>query len=292
MRIFGKLKRELVVIFSKLCLKSARNDYFGLDLRYPLIYGMGRGYVIPKEVWMGQCLKAFIDSKEGCVIDVGVNVGVYLVKLKALTDNVEYFGFEPNAVCNYYTNELIRMNNFKLARVLPVALSDEMSVLTLYASKLGDKGASIVCDTKNTSDLNYSSDIVTVKGDDFIELLNIKNISAIKVDVEGAELSVLKGLVNTIEKCRPFFYIEIWSSHGVERDANDEDRISSIYNLITSLDYTFFGLNSDSKLELIKSSNELVNQYDPNYIFVPNELLQEFSDNVNSIHNCNVEVKI
>jgi len=113
MSFIGKLKRELVVFFSKTCVKSARNDYFGLDLKYPIIFGMGRGYVIPKEIWMGQCLDAFIRSKQGCVIDVGVNVGVYLVKLKVLRDDIEYIGFEPNAVCNYYINELIRMNKFK-----------------------------------------------------------------------------------------------------------------------------------------------------------------------------------
>ena len=144
MSFIGKLKRELVVFFSKTCVRSAQNDYFGLDLKYPIVYGMGRGYVIPKEIWMGQCLDAFIRSKKGCVIDVGVNVGVYLVKLKVLTDGVEYFGFEPNAVCNYYTNELIRMNKFERARVLPRALSDEMSVQRLYDAGLGDKVASIL----------------------------------------------------------------------------------------------------------------------------------------------------
>ena len=200
MNFIGKFKRELVVFLSKTCVRSAQNDYFGLDLKYPIVYGMGRGYVIPKEIWMGQCLDAFLLSKQGCVIDVGVNVGVYLVKLKVLRDDVEYIGFEPNAVCNYYTNELIRMNKFKKARVLPVALSNELSVKTLYASKLGDKTASLVVET-TTSDasLEYSSDIVTVEGDMFIEMLGVKELAVIKVDVEGAELIVLNGLIKTIE---------------------------------------------------------------------------------------------
>ncbi len=289
MKFIGKLKRELVVFFSKTCVQSARNDYFGLDLKYPLIYGMGRGYVIPKEIWMGQCLDAFIRSKQGCVIDVGVNVGVYLVKLKVLRDDIEYIGFEPNAVCNYYTNELIRMNKFKKASVLPVALSNELSVKTLYASKLGDKTASLVVETTNEdASLEYSSDIVTVEGDAFIEMLGVKEIAVIKVDVEGAELFVLNGLVKTIDKFRPFFYIEVWANK--EKDSESVDRITRIYDLITSRDYSIIGVSSDRRLEGVTSSDDIFEQGDPNYMFVPNELVEKFKTNVGMIDNSDVTV--
>jgi len=289
MKFIGKLKRELVVFFSKTCVQVARNDYFGLDLKYPIIYGMGRGYVVPKEVWMGQCLDAFLQSKQGCVIDIGVNVGVYLVKLKALRDDVEYFGFEPNAVCNYYTNELIRMNKFKKAKVLPVALSNEMGVKTLYASKLGDKTASLVVETTgDNASLEFSSDIVTVEGDMFVEMLGIKEIAVIKVDVEGAELFVLNGLIKTIENFRPFFYIEVWANS--EKDAESIERISQIYKLITSRDYSIIGVSCDRKLEIVKSPEEIFEQSDPNYMFVPNELVEEFKANVGMIDNSDVTV--
>lgn len=287
MGFIGKLKRELVVFFSKICVRSAQNDYFGLDLKYPIVYGMGRGYVIPKEIWMGQCLDAFVRSKQGCVIDVGVNVGVYLVKLKVLRDDVDYIGFEPNAVCNYYTNELIRMNNFKNAKVLPVALSSELSVKTLYASKLGDKAASLVVETKGDDiSVEFSSDIVTVEGDAFIEMLDVKDVAVIKVDVEGAELFVLNGLIKTIEKFRPFFYIEIWAN--AEKDASSVERISQIYELITSRDYTIISVNSNRKLELVKSTDDIFDQHDPNYMFVPDELVEIFKTNVRKIENCEV----
>jgi len=290
MNILKKIKRELVVFLSKICLKSARNDYFGLDLKYPILYGMGRGYVIPREEWMGQCLKAFIETKPGCVIDVGVNVGVYLVKLRVLTDDIDYYGFEPNAVCNFYTNELIRLNQFKRARVLPLALSNEMNVRTLYANRLGDKGASLVYDTRIPVNLEYSSDVVTVKGDEFIELLGIKDVCVIKVDVEGAELFVLNGLLNTIEKYRPYFYIEVWASYSNGDDVNANERISNIHELITSRNYTILGVSSDLRIQVKKSPDELFDQYDPNYMFIPNERLQDFRDIINSMESCDVQV--
>lgn len=283
MSILKKIKRELVVILSKICLRSARNDYFGLDLHYPLLFGMGRGYVIPREEWMGQCLQAFLKCRQGCVIDVGVNVGVYLVKLKTISDDIEYIGFEPNAVCNFYTNELIRMNEFSKAKVLPLALSDELNVMTLYASRLGDKGASLVYETKNLGKLNYTTNIVTVRGDDFIELLKLESVAVIKIDVEGAEFMVLKGLEKTIDKYRPFLYAEVWASYADGEGADIKQRINSIYDLITGKDYTILGVNQESQLEIKHSASELMNQYDPNYMFVPDELVKDFVNNVNGL---------
>ena len=278
MSFIGKLKRELIVFFSKTCVKSASNDYLGLDLKYPIIYGMGRGYVNPAEIWMGQCLDAFLRSKQGCVIDVGVNVGVYLVKLKVLRDDIDYIGFEPNAVCNFYTNELIRLNNFKKARVLPVALSNELSVRTLYAKKLGDKTASILADeTGDSTNFGHSSDIITVEGDAFIEMLGVKQIAVIKVDVEGAELFVLNGLVKTIRKLRPFLYIEVWAS---KKDLPGVDRVTQIYNLITELDYSIVSVTFEQELKVVKSPDDFFKQYDPNYMFIPNELFDVFVKNI------------
>jgi FkbM family methyltransferase len=288
MIIFRKIKRELVVMLSKMCLKSARNDYFGLDLKFPILFGMGRGYVVPKEAWMGQCLRGFIETKKGCIIDVGVNVGVYLVKLKTISDDIEYIGFEPSAVCNFYTNELIRMNGFKRAKVLPLALSDELNVMTLYAGRLGDKSASLVYETKNLGRLDYSTNIVTVCGDDFINILKIDDISAIKIDVEGAELSVLNGLEKTIEKFRPYLYIEVWANYSDGEEAGIQNRISAIYSFITSKNYSILGVSHDRQLEKKESWSSLMDQYDPNYIFVPNELLSQFSSNINSIPSCDI----
>jgi len=290
MKILKKIKRELVVILSKICLKSARNDYFGLDLRYPIIYGMGRGYVIPAEAWMGECLQVFVETKSGCVIDAGVNVGLYLVKLRAISDEIEYVGFEPNAVCNFYTNELIRLNGFKNSKVLPLALSDSHGIKTLYANRLGDKGASLIYETKNPGNVDYSFDICTVPGDEYIDLLKIDEVSAIKIDVEGAELLVLKGLKNTIEKCRPYMYTEVWPEYENDEGANIEKRISGIYEFLSACDYSILGVDCDNNLDKLQSVDDLKGKYNANYLFVPNEMMDVFISKIKLIDKCEISV--
>jgi len=105
--------------------------------------------------------------------------------------------------------------------------------------------------------------------------------------VEGAELSVLDGLVKTIEKFRPFLYIEVWAN---SKDSASVDRITQIYNLITSRDYSIIGVSRDRKLEVIKSSDKIFEQDDPNYMSVPNELVEVFKTNVGMIDDSNVSV--
>jgi len=61
-----------------------------------------------------------------------------------------------------------------------------------------------------------------VKGDG----LNLDNIGFIKIDVEGHELSVLKGLKNTITNNMPIIFIEIQNF-----DNNPDEKIRFLYEL-------------------------------------------------------------
>lgn len=110
MTVFQKIRRELLKPISRLCVKSARVNYFGLNLKVPLIHGLGAGYLVPGDEWMSKCLSIFLANKKDAIVDIGANIGLYMVKLKSLDSQREYYGFEPNPVCNFYTQELISAN--------------------------------------------------------------------------------------------------------------------------------------------------------------------------------------
>ena len=78
------------------------------------------------------------------------------------------------------------------------------------------------------------SDIVTIESEIVkIDDLNYKKVSFMKVDVEGAELMVLKGAIKTIKESRPVVMIEIedrWiQSYGIKR--------KDISNFFSDLNY-------------------------------------------------------
>ncbi|ALP52177.1 hypothetical protein Tel_02900 [Candidatus Tenderia electrophaga] len=274
-----KLKRELVKGLAKLGLRQVKSDYLGMPLRVPVVQGVvNSGFIVPAELWMGQCLKTFLETKAGAVIDIGVNAGVYLVKLRQLSTEREYIGFEPNPSCNLYTQELIRLNQFEAARIFPVALSDNTGTARFYATEIGDKTGSLVYEHKAHEPLDHSFDVVTNTGDEMLNLLKPQDICAIKIDVEEAELFVLRGLSTTIDRHRPYIYCEVIAPDG---DKTREQRTQEIYQLVTSKDYAVLGVRKDRPLlTQVDTASAFGAGFEQEYIFCPAECVEPFCNTI------------
>ncbi|MFV2060823.1 MAG: FkbM family methyltransferase [Gammaproteobacteria bacterium] len=269
-RTLLKLKREIISVVSKIFLKQVKSNYLGMPLIAPIVYGLKNGgYTVPDEIWMGDCLKAFIATKQGTILDIGVNVGLYLVKLRLISKDIPYIGFEPNPSCLLYTHELIRLNQFKNSKLIPVALAENDDIAQFYASRIGDKGGSLIKDHLNESGHKFSFDALVMNGDQLIEKFKLDNIAAIKIDVEEAEIYVLRGLLASLKKYRPYVYCEILTV------ADDPERIKrkdAICQLFSEIDYVVFGVtkNKDA-LKQITDFNEVGVNYAAEYIFCPAE---------------------
>lgn len=270
-----KIKREWVSLLAKIRLKRAKVNYLGMELTVPVVYGVfNGGYFVPHEFWMGDCLRAFLGTKAGTVLDVGVNVGLYLVKLRSHSADRQYIGFEPNPICIFYTQELIRLNGFKNTMVLPIALSDSEGVAQFYATKVGDKTGSLILEHKTGQDLAYSFHVVTMLGDHMVARLGLTEIAAIKIDVEEAEIYTLRGLSKTIARFRPYIYCEILFANG---DVVRKQRADEIYTYITALGYVVLGIRRNTQqLVVVDTMGDVGVNYEQEYIFCPKELLNDF----------------
>ncbi|TQV88208.1 FkbM family methyltransferase [Aliikangiella coralliicola] len=268
---FNKLRREIYKTLSDLSLKSAKTDYFGLKLKVPLLHGLGAGFLVPADQWMSDSLKVFLEQKEGTVVDIGVNIGLYMVKLRALDRSREYIGFEPNAICNYYTHELIRANKFNNVRVLPFALSDKKELRSFYVKRRADKMGSLNDYARFGDTKKFSFDLFTFPADEFFEMLSPESLCAVKIDVEGSELEVLRGLVDTIKRYRPYLFCEIWQIPKVDHPTYQEKykRLVQICELLKSIDYKILGVStSQSKIDVLDSVEQFGGEYRRDYILV------------------------
>jgi FkbM family methyltransferase len=278
-KVFRKIKRELVAGLSKIRLRKVTSNYFGLTLKVPVVYGViNGGYIVPAETWMGDCLRTFIDTKRGCVLDIGVNVGLFLVKLRVISKDVPYYGFEPNPSCILYTQELIRLNNFKHATLIPIALSDKEHVATFFAANIGDETGTLIKAHKKGETLDYSFDVFTMRGDMLIPYLNIDELAAIKIDVEEAEINVIHGLEETIGNFRPYIYCEILN---VNDDKDKISRAKQICEFILARDYRILGVTNDTReLKIIESIDDVGVAYWQEYVFCPDECVNRFVDSI------------
>lgn len=278
-RLRKKIKREWVAGLSKLYVNHINSDYLGMDLKVPLIHGMKNGgYILPAEMWMSDCLHTFTDTKPGCIIDIGVNIGLYLVKLRVISESVNYYGIDANPACTFYTQELIRLNKFKNAKLFTLALSDQNGVSTFYASKLGDDTGSLVKEHQQNNNMAYSFSTMTLAGDSFINTLKLdEDISTIKIDVEEAEIYVLRGLEKTIETYSPYIYCEILFTQTQIQD----DRAMQICKFIQDKNYSILGIKRNTKfLEVIRDITEVGKEYEQEYAFVPTDYLDKFMSSI------------
>ena len=275
MRALKIIKREIVIALSQVSLKRVTTDYMGMRLVSPTIFGMvNGGYIVPGELWMSDCLEAFIRTRTGCVLDIGSNVGVYLVKLRVISGDVEYFGVEPNHACNFYVQELIRLNGFKNARILPFAFSDHRGVGMIYAGGRGSKRGSALRSHRPEENLAHSFEAYFTIGDEVVDSLGLSELAVIKLDVEEGELEALLGLVRTIEKYRPYIHCEILET------GEDEARISRarrVCELVRGKGYAILGVEKrDRVLEVIGDIGRVGKDYWAEYIFAPREQVNSF----------------
>jgi len=145
------------------------------------------------------------------VFDIGANWGVYSVAAKRLLgESGNLVSFEPNK--NEY-NKL--QNNLSLN-------ADGTSHVTLVNSAVGDtdgvttfymppkyKGAYGSLGRPKIEEDCDAVEVKITKLDTYIHENDISALDVIKIDVEGAEIKVLTGAVETLEKFSPIILMEV-----------------------------------------------------------------------------------
>jgi FkbM family methyltransferase len=231
------------------------------------------------ELWMGQILKILFYENDYAFLDVGVNIGQTLCQVKSIDSQRTYYGFEPNPSCNMFVEELVRINKFKSVKIFPVGLFTEDSILELdlYYDDLTNSGGSIIKDYWQYSNIKPHRTIIVplMKFETISKSTQFKKLGVIKIDVEGAELEVLKALFDKIKTDRSAILIEVLSAYSEENKLRI-DRQKEILEIIKKLDYRILRIIED-KNEGIKSFQEIF-EFDPyfdknqaNYLLIPNE---------------------
>ncbi|MCB0397543.1 MAG: FkbM family methyltransferase [Flavobacteriales bacterium] len=214
-------------------------------------------------------------SKEKVFLDVGINLGQTLIKVKAVHQAIHYIGFEPNPQCVCYTNEVIKANAFGNTEIFPVGIGEQSTILklNLFSDSDHDSAASVVEDFRGPERVKKSINVPIFSGSD-LPINTDSEIGIIKIDVEGAELEVLKGLKDQIDADRPFVMIEILPVYN-RKNQQRLERQNEIQKLLSQWDYSIFRvIKSDDKfIDLIEIDSFEVHS-DLNlceYILTPNE---------------------
>ncbi len=159
-------------------------------------------------------------------IDVGANVGIYTMTLSSLVgDQGKVWSFEalPQNVLRMRKN--LSNNSISNVDVFPVALGDSSGNVDFIVATDGAYGSLVsVQDNKET---NQSIKVQIQKLDTIWESENTPKIDFIKIDVEGAEVGVLKGAIDLLKTYKPTILIE----------ANSKSHLVEIMNILSPIGY-------------------------------------------------------
>jgi FkbM family methyltransferase len=126
------------------------------------------------------------------VLDIGANVGNHSFYFSNICNAKKIIAFEPDP-----KNCLIYRNNNPSSVLHQVALSDYNGGAYLNNSSPHNSGTG-----------KLSSEGIEVQAAT-LDSFNLSDVTFIKIDVEGAELNVLKGMTNTITNSKPEILIEV-----------------------------------------------------------------------------------
>lgn len=250
-------------------LKTNQTDFVAFWIYWKGLYTYEYTYIFEK---IAGNIRGFVD--------IGANGGLYSLIASKKSENIKILAFDPSTAANYFVNENIRLNNFSdKIKFFNYAISDKNEVLDFYEVKnrkypwlkynLGGSSSLV------NHPLLYNTVSVQVCSFDNFLAENPKHnfeIDFIKIDAEGAEPAIIRGMKQTIEKYKPIIVCEILLDNvGGE-----------IEKLFVELGYQFF-LNRGK--ELIPVKQILKNESDDeiyNYFLVhPSKLniVEEFVKN-------------
>lgn len=212
------------------------------------------------------------DSGEKYFVDVGSHIGSIIASVHANKPNTKIIGIEaiPEKVIDLKIN-------FPYAEIYEYALGDRAQEIDFFIDVERSGYSSLI---NNESSQGYTKKKITVNMVTLDSLCSDKAVDVIKIDVEGAELGVIKGSGNVMSNQRPLIMFE--SGPG-ERDIKED-----LWNAFNAKDYEVSlpvrlahdcdPMSCDSFLDAHQYPRSTTN-----YFAVPRERKGEFRDKARRI---------
>lgn len=194
-------------------------------LGYRLYYSRGTGlvnrirFLSPQKIYeltlckkVTEILTKINKSKRRGVVffDIGANIGFISLYIHRYVKSADIYAFEPGPHQRALLETTCAANSlYERLHIFPYAVSDTAGVhsFQINTNTIDAAGDGFI-DTNRSSSPSRTIIVETDTIDSFSHRHNVLP-DVIKVDIEGAELWMLKGAEQVITKCRPIIFLEI-----------------------------------------------------------------------------------
>ena len=145
-------------------------------------------------------------------VDVGSNKGDFsLIAARVMNDDGRVLAFEPMPENCHWIRKSIELNGYRSIRLFELALSDEEGRALLYLGKWSGWHSLLPKEGRETIEVpTRTLDAVLAESGD-------AQVDVLKIDVEGAELPVLRGAERTLADARlSAILIDVHPDRGID----------------------------------------------------------------------------
>jgi FkbM family methyltransferase len=182
------------------------------------------------------------------VIDVGAHVGQYSLLAAGLGCTVHSFEPEPKTFAILSAN--VAKNRLNSVHLNQCALAEAPHSARLFSASCDNIGATSLLPNKYTSDKFTTILCMTLDG--YLAEHGNPEVSFIKIDVEGAELGVLRGAMSTLSVYHPKLIVEFSES----MQAAFGHSCSELANFLRSFDYRLRRITTAGLVPYVSQSED------------------------------------
>lgn len=162
-------------------------------------------------------LRDLLTGQPGAVfVDVGANVGQHTLFMAAHCATVH--AFEPLESVRRRLEQKIQSNGCRNVVVHDVALGAADEKRMFFAPQGANTGTGSFLRSRAVDNNAPAGALRIVEGDRYLAGVGVGRVDLLKIDVEGFEIEVLKGLAGTLRRSRPHVLVEVseetWSTLG------------------------------------------------------------------------------
>jgi len=188
------------------------------------------------------------------VLDIGAFIGYYtLIAARLVGENGKVFAFEPDPTNFQLLRKNVSINCYENVIAVQKAVSDRTGKTKLYLSKDNPGDHRIY----ESYDRRQSIEIEAIRLDDYFKNYERK-IDFIKMDVQGAEEFVIRGMPLVLQKNRNIeIVIEFWPIGLKRSGVEPEEHLKSL----VECSFKIYDINEQKRKVELSTIGELVKTY-------------------------------
>jgi FkbM family methyltransferase len=148
--------------------------------------------------------------------------------------------FEPVPNLFIQLQKICNRNSYYQIYPNKYALGDNNSTIQINISEVDNSLSTVVSGLLDPHLIHRTISVPLIRFDDYVEQHGLNKISFVKIDAEGFEFPIIKGMEKTLRQFRPFVFCEITPSAYPLLGLN----IADLFGIMSELGYDAYKLHN------------------------------------------------